>query len=376
MTRRLAVAWLMLGLILAAGCSRTIVPTKKIDYKTAKETAPLEIPPELPAPNASDRFALPNAPSRSAATYSEYAQERPRVPGQSILQPVEGAKVARAGTQRWLVVDAPAESVWPVLREFWQEQGFILALEDQGLGIMETDWAENRAKIPQSFLRDIIGKVIDQAYSSPEMDRFKTRIERSGDGSGTEVYITHRGAYEMYVADANMRQTGRTVWQPRESDPDLEAEMLTRLMVRLGTPQATAEASIKDTRIEPRAVLSKSDDGVPVLVLKDDFDRAWRRVGLSLDRLGFSVQDRDRAAGLYFVRYLDPPAVSAEEPGLLSRLAFWRRDQDQPAKAADYRVSVAQTGSGSQVSVLGADGTANQSDAANRMLAILQEDLR
>ncbi|MCW5622514.1 MAG: outer membrane protein assembly factor BamC, partial [Burkholderiales bacterium] len=285
-------------------------------------------------------------------------------------------RVARAGTQRWLVVDAPAESVWPVLREFWQEQGFILALEDQGLGIMETDWAENRAKIPQSLLRDLLGKVIEQAYSSPEMDRFKTRIERTGDGNSTEVYITHRGAYEMYVADANMRQTGRTVWQPRESDPDLEAEMLTRLMVRLGTPQASAEASIKDTKIEPRAVLSKSDDGVPVLVLKDDFDRAWRRVGLSLDRLGFSVQDRDRAAGLYFVRYLDPPVVGKEEPGLLSRLAFWRKDQDQPAKPADYRVSVAQTGSGSQVSVLGADGTVNHSEAANRMLAILQEDLR
>jgi len=376
MTRKSAVAWLMLGLLFTAGCSKTIVPTKKIDYKTATQTAPLEIPPELPAPNASDRFALPNSPSRGAATYSEYQQDRPRAAAASILQPVDGARISRAGTQRWLVVDAPAESVWPVLREFWQEQGFLLALEDQGLGIMETDWAENRAKIPQSFIRDIIGKVVDQVYSSPEMDRFKTRIERGADGKGTEVYITHRGAYEMYVADANMRQTGKTMWQPRAPDPELEAEMLTRLMIRLGTPQETAQASVKQAKIEPRATLAKGADGAPVLALKDDFDRAWRRVGLSLDRLGFSVQDRDRAAGTYFVRYLEPPTVSKEEPGLLSRLAFWKKDEQTPNKPADYRVAVAQAGTGSQVTVLGADGAVNRSEAANRMLAILQEDLR
>jgi len=378
MTRRPAVACLLLGLLLSAGCSKTIVPTKKIDYKTARQTAPLEIPPELPAPNASDRFALPNAPARGAATYSEYQQDKPRAQTSNILQPVEGARVERSGTQRWLVVDAPAESVWPVLREFWQEQGFILALEDQGLGIMETDWAENRAKIPQSIIRDLVGKVLDQAYSSPEMDRFKTRIERGPDGTGTEIFITHRGAYEMYVADANIRQSGRTVWQPREPDPDLEAEMLTRLMVRLGTPQETAQASVNGAKVEPRATLTQAADGGNVLMLKDDFDRAWRRVGLSLDRLGFSVQDRDRAAGMYFVRYLEPPTPTKEEPGLLSRLAFWKKDEQQPNKPADYRVALAQSGAGAgtQVTVLSADGKANRSDAANRMLAILQEDLR
>jgi outer membrane protein assembly factor BamC len=173
-----------------------------------------------------------------------------------------------------------------------------------------------------------------------------------------------------------MRQTGKTMWQPRAPDPELEAEMLTRLMIRLGTPQETAQAIVKQAKIEPRATLAKGADGVQVLALKDDFDRAWRRVGLSLDRLGFSVQDRDRTAGMYFVRYLEPPTVSKEEPGLLSRLAFWKKDEQTPNKPADYRVAVAQAGTGSQVTVLGPDGAVNRSEAANRMLAILQEDLR
>ncbi len=371
---------LALVVVATAGCSRTIVPTKKIDYKSAAkaESAPLEVPPDLPKPSTNDRYALPEGPGRSTATYSEYRQDRParaQAAG-GILPAAPNARIERAGTQRWLVVDAPPEAVWPVLREFWQEMGFLIALDNPDIGIMETDWAENRAKIPQSMVRNLLGKVIDQAYSTPELDRFKVRIERGAKDGSTEVYVTHRGAYEMYLADANQRQTGRTVWQPRQSDPNLEAEMLTRLMVRFGTPETVAAAEVKQAKVEARATLAKSADGVPVLTLKDDFDRAWRRVGLSLDRLGFSVQDVDRAAGLYYVRYLSPPTPSKDETGFLDRLAFWKKDSDAGGKPEDYRVALADADAGTRVTVLSADGKADKSEAAARMLTVLQEDLR
>jgi outer membrane protein assembly factor BamC len=369
-----------LAVVLAAGCSKSIVPTKKVDYKSASkaQTAPLEVPPDLPKPATNERYSLPEGPSRSTATYSEYRQDRPahaQAAG-GVLPAAQNARIERAGTQRWLVVDVPPESVWPVLREFWQEMGFLIAVDNPDIGIMETDWAENRAKIPQSLVRDVLGKVLDQAYSSPELDRFKVRVERGAKEGSTEIYVTHRGAYEMYVADANLRHTGRTTWQPRQSDPNLEAEMLTRLMVRLGTPETVAAAEVKQAKVEPRAMLTKGADGVPVLALKDDFDRAWRRVGLSLDRLGFSVQDVDRAAGLYYIRYLNPPAPSKDQSGFLDRLAFWKKDSNAGGKPEDYRVAVVGAGTGTQVTVLSSDGKADKSEAAARMLTVLQEDLR
>jgi outer membrane protein assembly factor BamC len=242
---------------------------------------------------------------------------------------------------------------------------------------METDWAENRAKIPQDALRNLLGKVIDQAYSTPERDKFRARLERGEQAGSTEVYVTHRGMYEMYVNDANFRQTGRTIWQPRPADPELEAEMLRRLQMKLAgakaieTPQVQAKPSAPP---EPRAVVSKGAGGAPVLVMTDDFERAWRRVGLSLDRLGFTVQDRDRAGGLYYVRYLNPDA-DTKKPSLLSRLAFWESDGSK-GKAAEYRIVVADAKSGSEVKVLTADGAPEKSDAATRILTVLQEDLK
>jgi outer membrane protein assembly factor BamC len=365
---------------LLAGCSSSVLEGKKIDYKSeSKQVRPLEIPPDLSNPSLSDRYAVPDPGS---ATYSEYNEGQPaRTAGVSsgVLPPQQKAHIERSGTQRWLVVEAPPEKVWPVLKEFWQEMGFIVMSENSQTGIMETDWAENRAKIPQGLVRNVIGKVFDQAYSSPERDKFRARMERGQKAGTTEIYVTHRGMYEMYVNDANMRQTGKTVWQARPPDPELEAEMLRLLQAKFsgdpGTaPTKTAKGETAPvTKSEPRAVVNKVN-GAPTLVLKDDFDRAWRRVGLSLDRLGFAVQDRDRSSGLYYVKYLNPQ-VEVQKPGLLSRLAFWR-DDDAPSKAKDYRIVVAEASPGTEVKVLAADGNPEKTDAAARILTVLQEDLK
>src|SRR5690349_13102841 len=339
---------------LGACSSGGVLESKKIDYKSeSKQVRSLEVPPDLSTPSPNDRYAVPDGP----ANYSDYnqGQSARAAANVGLIPSTAQAHIERAGSQRWLVVEAPPEKVWSTLEEFWQENGFILVSQNAQTGVMETDWAENRAKIPQGTLRNLLGKVLDQVYSTPERDKFHTRIERGQKSGTTEVYISHRGMYEMYVNDANMRQTGRTVWQPRPSDPELEAEMIRRFMVKLagGQPETVAQ-QIQASKSEPRAVLSKAS-GTPLLVLKDDFDRAWRRVGLSLDRLGFSVQDRDRSSGLYYVKYLNPE-VEAKKPGWLERLAFWRSDEAK-GKSKDYRIVVAEAKSGTEVKVQSADGS-------------------
>jgi outer membrane protein assembly factor BamC len=362
-------------LLFALLCGCSTLEGKKIDYKSeSKQVRPLEVPPDLSSPNPNDRYAVPDT---NSATLSDLKQGQPAGAGTpAILPQPDKAYIERAGSQRWLVVDAPPEKVWPVVKEFWQETGFIVVSENQETGIMETDWAENRAKIPQGWVRNVLGKVMDQAYSSPERDKYRARLERGQKAGTTEIFVSHRGMYEMYVNDANMRQTGRTVWQPRAADPELEAEMLRRLQAKFAGTQAVETVQSKATKPPPapRAVVAKGPNGSPVLALTDDYDRAWRRVGLSLDRLGFTVQDRDRAGGLYYVRYLNPES-EAKKPGMLSWLAFWESDAPK-GKAEDYRIVVTDAKPGSEVRVLGADGKPDTSEAAARILTVLQEDLK
>ena len=154
--------------------------------------------------------------------------------------------------------------------------------------------------------------------------------------------------------------------------------MLRRLMVRFGVQEARAQADLQRASATPKARLAKGADGVSHLAIDDQFDRAWRRVGLALDRVGFTVEDRDRSKGLYFVRYVDPDADANSKKasgGLLSSLAFWRSD-DPKARNAQFRIAVKDTPSGSEVNVLNNDGQLDRSQTANRILTLLYEQLK
>jgi outer membrane protein assembly factor BamC len=318
-------------------------------------------------------------PESRSATLSGYQQERKeqgRANPAGVLPQVEHMRVERAGNVRWLVVQEPAESVWPVVREFWQERGFLIRHEVPEAGVLETDWAENRANLPQDFLRGMLGRFADQVYSTAERDKFRTRLERAADGKGTEIYISHRGMREVYSGGSEMGNQGQTRWEPRAADPGLEAEFLRLLMVRLGATEERAKLAASAAPQPDRAQIVKRSDGAQALQVNEPFDRAWRRVGLALDRVGFTVEDRDRQNGLYFVRYADPEsdmALKDAQRGFFGRLFG---SSDPKVKAEQYRVQVRQDEERSQVDVLNKEGGAESSRTAQRILTLLHEQLK
>ena len=365
---------LLLALATASGCS-VLPDTKRIDYKAAGRLPPLEVPPDLTQPGRDDRFVVGDA--AGSATYSAYANGRGDTPaaaaGSDVLPNIDKARMERAGTQRWLVVNATAEQVWPKLREFWQGMGFTLNVESPQTGVLETEWAENRAKLPQDIVRQTIGKIFDDLYSTSERDKFRTRIERGAQAGTVEIYISHRGMVELYVSEGKEL----TRWQPRPADPELEAEMLRRLMVRLGADEKRASAIVASAAGTERARILRDDKGVDRLAMDETLERAWRRVGLALDRSGFTVEDRDRAQGVYYVRYLDPEAeFKPKDEGWLAKLAFWRDKETAPPTGERYRILVKDGAAQSTVQVLTREGGEDKSDTARRILGLLHQQLK
>jgi outer membrane protein assembly factor BamC len=287
----------------------------------------------------------------------------------------ENARIERSGSQRWLVVKGEPDMVWNMVKEFWQETGFLINSENSDAGVMETDWAENRAKVPDGAIRGFLGKMLDTMYSTSERDKFRTRLERGTEPGMTEIYISHRGMEEVYISSS--ADNKQTKWQPRPPDPDLEAEMLRRLMARFGVKQERAKVEVAAAQAPLRATLLKGRDGAGTLSVNDQFDRAWRRVGLALDRVGFTVEDRDRSKGLYFVRYVDPDAdnKTAQSKGFFSKLNPFSKSDKKPG-SEQFRIRVKDADSVSQVSVLNKDGSAEKSDTANRILSLLYEQLK
>jgi outer membrane protein assembly factor BamC len=377
MNRRISCLTLSLLAIAAAGCSG-MPDSRKIEYKSAGKVPTLEVPPDLSQIAKDDRFAVPDSAGKGSATFSAYSADRtPAAQAQNstVLPTVDKIRVERSGNQRWLVVAAPPDKLWDTVKDFWQETGFIINVEKPDAGFMETDWAENRAKIGDDFIRNSLGKILDSIYSTGERDKFRTRFEPGSEPGTTEIFISHRGMEEVYTSSGSGERDTR--WQPRPADPELEAEMSRRLMVRMGSEEKRAEASVASVKSEPKAKLTKSDSNAGTLEVYERFDRAWRRVGLALDQVGFTVEDRDRSRGLYFVRYVDPEVDNQKkDSGWMSKLTFWKSSGPAANSKIQYRIYVGDVGPQSTVQVLTQEGGADKSDTAKKILSLLLQQLQ
>jgi outer membrane protein assembly factor BamC len=336
----------------------------------------------IPSATLNDTMVVPSL-AQGSATYSAYANgTQVALAGvNGVLPRLDGVKIERAGSERWLIVDVPPGVVWPKVRNFWLSQGFLIQMEDPSIGIMETDWAEKKTKFEAGAISGFFSKLSSQLYGATTRDMFRTRLEHGLIPGTTEVYVSHRGA--EYVSSGKVSRsldaTGSEevyVWQPRPSDPELEAEMLSRLVITFGIKKETATTLVAAAAERPpRAHIVRDGEGASVLDLQDNFSRAWRRTGLALDRVGFTVEDRDRSRGLYYVRYIDTDkADSGKDDSFFGTLKFW--GDDEASDQNEYLVSLVGKQSTTQIVILDTDGKRENGETANRILGLLHEQLK
>jgi outer membrane protein assembly factor BamC len=353
---------------------KSVTTNDTVDYKSAGAVRGpnLSYPPDLITAQADRRYIVQDG----SATMSEYnaAVKKSVQTRKNVMTGIPGMRIARDGERRWLVVEKPAPELYPQIKDFWQENGFLLVIDSPSTGIMETDWAENRAKIAQDFIRSTIGGALDSLYDTGERDKYKTRLEVSKPGE-TEVYITQRGAIEKCVTDSTTTACNSTIWTARPNDPELEAVFLARLMERLGMTQEQAKAQVA-VPLDPKTPKAKLvQDGVNTahIEMTAGFDRAWRDTGLALDRSNFTVEDRNRANGVYYVRYVNPKDLG-DTKGFFANL-FSTKD-DSSLKAKKYLVLVKSTGeNSSSVYVQNADGKPENTAAGLQLLTLLTEQM-
>jgi len=368
-----------------AGCSSVpevddVLPDRKVEYKKSKQAEnDLEVPPDLTRSSINDSLMIPGLSGYGTTTFSEFTSKEPVAAGSgirgSVIPKIDDIRVKRDGDQRWLVIKAEPDDVWPRVVDFWQESGILMVEQDPSVGVMVTDWLENRADIKSDFITDSVRQFFDGAYSAATRDQYRIRLERGAEEGTVELFLTHRGMQEEIVSGATGDETERSVWVPRGTDHGLEAEMLRRLMAYMGVSDQTARRSLakKSASASSRSQLHRGRDQVSLSV-KEEFSRAWRLTGVALDRVGFAVEDRNRSQGIYFVRYNDPLKEN-EDRGLLSKMAFWR-DDNNIDKESRYQVKLNSKGEVTNIVILSEKGVRENSDTAVRILTLLHEQMR
>ena len=364
----LVVLCIALAITGCRGSFKGMFDNKKMDNESsAVKAPPLDVPPDLTTPNTDNRYIVPDGDLVGDATYSTYSKSLSgAAKDAAILLPIISdesmVRIERSGNQRWLVIGKEAEVLWPLVKEFWKKMGFTIKLEVPKTGIMETDWAENIVNTPQNLIDETLSKISGNLHLVTERDKFRTRLERIK-GGGTEIYISHHKP----VTD--------------RASLDVEIEMLTNLMMYLGVEEKRSKLLLTDSDVRKTARIV-SREYINVLVIEEPFDRSWRKIGLALDRSGFTVVDRDRSEGIYFVRYSssDKSIIkNYDETSILSKLAFWRSDDNESAEGREpeqYRIQINVIDIGSEVRVLNEDGEPEKSGITDKILKLLYEQLK
>jgi outer membrane protein assembly factor BamC len=328
------------------------------------------VPPDLTTTPVNDALVV----REGAATLSGYksaTEARSSSASPGVMPTPEDMSIVRDKGRAWLVVKGDPAAVWSRAREFWLDAGFLIRRENPALGVLETDWVDSQVGAPGDIIRNTISRVFPSAYSSSLRDRYRMRLEAGEQPGTTEIYITHKGLQEKLEGRTDEIQS--TVWEPRASDPGLESEMLKQMMIYLGaTPQHAGQLLASQAPAPDKAELTKQGDGQPVLVIHDGFSRAWRSVGITLDRIDFAVEDRDRSAGIYYVRYNDP--LKQQKKGFLSKLTFW--SDDDTDEVTTYQIKLIDDGADTRVMVLTEKGEVEESVTPVRILTLLYEELR
>lgn len=362
---RLALCAISLGL---AACSTPQDDNLRYQSTNKAKASSLATPPDVTQlMSTQGGIASPRV-----ASASDYHAARPQTTAPSTAPDAIGdVRMESEGRHRWLVVGRTPEQLWEPLRKFWQDNGFVLDTDQPERRIMETDWAESHAKVSTGLVRDAVASLAstpELSQGTAEMDRFRTRLEQVP--GGTEIYVSHRGMRE--VADTS--RDAHTAWLTQPADAELEAEWLRRMMARLGEVPGAATTTAAQAPVAPKRGPQIIDPkGQPTLQLAENFDLAWRHVGLALDRTGFTVEDRNRSEGTYFVRYV-PPNLG-KEPGAFAKLI----DFVHPGPVAaplKLGIQVRSDNDTSAVTVIGrANATVAPADAL-RIVQVIAADLQ
>lgn len=311
---RVVIVVAMLSSLMA--CSSSAPEWKGIYSSDSKQknNGKLEVPPDLSEPTSNKVLALPNI-AGTDRTYSAYKNiDLGLATGTKIAsaKPL-GVKVVRDGANQWLEVNESAESLWPKLKTFFAEVGFEIKREDKKVGVMETNWLENKVAIPTNWF----SKLLNRITATGLRDKYRARLEKTDKPDVTRVFITHQGLKEHAFEELSAIKVW---WETRPSDPELEAEMYQRFLIFSDISKEESIKLVNKTSVKERTKIIDKD-GTKMLQVGEGFARTWRRVGIALDRIGLLVEDRNRSGGLYYLRITDDFREKVkEEKGWLSSI--------------------------------------------------------
>ncbi len=326
------------------------------DYVSSSKAKRLQIPPDLSELDEGSMVYSVPGKAKSYKDYKEQQNSASRVVKIGIKS--TDMKIVKSGALRWLVVKKNPNILWPHVQDFWEDMGFEVRKSSKRTGVMETEWIKSsQLSQTNSGALTRFDQWLDNMSGFADRRKFRTRLEPGQEPNTTEIYLSQRSArsgtmeHERIIAErSGATDYGTDKYKLPEyksgdkeeekieisdarnlDDFEIDSELLTRLMIKLGLSDFEAKKIVKNPTTQVHAEYI-AENNSNIIQLNDPFDRSWRRLTLALDIIGFITEDKNRSKGILYVRYKNielPGAPKNNEKGLLNTLAFWRDDEQK-----------------------------------------------
>jgi len=289
-----------------------------INYYANNSVTSLEVPPDLTSPSYENSFRLSEFASGIDTNMVNLTNSEIENNDKKILVAPSDISVKKSGNRRWLEVNKDSETIWKLSNQFLKELGFTIKNSNKKIGIMETNFLENRKpEIPaqtMGFFRSALQSTIENVnYTLPSVDKYKIRIEPKSDFI-TEVYLSVNSMAEVISGSGNNETT---LWQNSEKDYALEAEMLYRLMVYLGGDSAKAREKIISAKDNNKVVVNVKDglNGYAKLVFNLNLIDTWDNISWAISETNVQVEDRDIKERAFYINL-----ARTADKGIMSKI--------------------------------------------------------
>jgi len=337
------------------------------DIKKSSEGS-LEVPPDLSAPDSSNALRVPSL-SNTGVNFSDYSNLELDASGNVLPKSTAGVRFVREGRSFWLEVNSKPDELWAQSRNFFKDLGFTFVSQNPVHGIMETEWLENRFDAPTGWFASMLGGL----YSAGLMDKYRIRIERGNRDNVSLLFITHQGLKEKsYGAWSDTDVTVK--WEARESNPELEAEMLQRFLVFQGVTKAQAKRLTSQNKNQMTKLIKDEAGNTKLIEVNEIFPRTWRRISIAMDRLGLIVEDRNRSKGIYYIKTTEDFIKGDSEDKSWFESIFG--SSDKQLEIATFQLSVDDLENKTVISLMNSSGEKDASQTGAFILKKLQEQLR
>jgi len=299
--------------------NRMDVKQVKINYYGDKSVNSLEVPPDLTSPDYENSFRIREFVEDIDVNVVNLSNANEIIEkNQKVLAVPTDITIKRSGTRKWLIVEKDTEAVWSLSKQFLRDYGFVINKINKETGVMETNYLENKPKIPSStmgwFRSALESKIDNVSYTLPSVDSYKIRIEPIEGGKKTEVHLSLNSMAEV-ITGSGKDET--TLWQYKERDVNLESEMLYNLMIYLGSDAANAREKIIEAQTESKLIIKNETDinGYAKLVFNFGIEATWDNIAWALNDLNVEIESKDVKEKAFYIR-----AARTSDKGIFTKM--------------------------------------------------------